>query len=166
MQSLWGKLLAGEANQPGAFSRRTVELVSTLSKAEALLFTSLCKFCWTIEVLTPLIYDHTLPFYESEDITFDALIHLDNIGLVTFGNVNIYRRREFPKKVSVAYYGRGVEIEFSNEAGNDLVLGSVRLTQVGTELSAICGSTPADGFFDYVRTTWEGFGYKLSLSPG
>jgi len=32
MQSLWSKILSGETNSPGTFSRRTIDLVSTLGK--------------------------------------------------------------------------------------------------------------------------------------
>jgi len=46
MQTLWANLLAGEANAPGQFSRRTVELVGTFDKKDAQLFTDLCKFVW------------------------------------------------------------------------------------------------------------------------
>src|SRR5687768_4210652 len=42
MQSLWAKLLAGQANQPGTFSKRTIEFVSNLDKSDAQLFTNLC----------------------------------------------------------------------------------------------------------------------------
>jgi len=165
MQSLWGKVLAGEANQPGAFSRRTVELVSTLDKTDALLFTNLCKFGWMMGSLTPLIYDQTLPRYQSEGISFGSLTHLDNIGLITFNNITNFMRKNLPKKVIVTYYGRPVEIEFAQEAGNHLNIGRVLLTKVGEQLASICGSTPSDEFFDYVRTTWEGYGYKLSPHP-
>ncbi|MEO7859895.1 MAG: DUF2806 domain-containing protein [Nitrospirales bacterium] len=167
MQSLWGKLLAREANDPRTFSRRTVELVSTLGRDDALLFTDLCKFGWSIEAgLSPVIYDKALPIYQTQGINFGTLTHLDDIGLITFNDLTNFKRMEYPKKVIVAYYGRRVEIEFSKEAGNDLKLGKVMMTQVGAELSSICRSTPADGFFDYVRTTWEGYGYRLSLPPG
>jgi hypothetical protein len=165
MQSLRGKVLAGEANQPGAFSRRTVELVSTLDKTDALLFTNLCKFGWLMGSLAPLIYDQTLPLYESEGITFGSLTHLDNIGLITFNNFTNFMRKDLPKKVIVSYYGRPVEIEFPDEAGNHLKVGKVLLTKVGEQLASICGSTPSDEFFDYVRATWEGYGYQLSLPP-
>lgn len=164
MQSLWGKLLAREANDPRTFSRRTVELVSTLDKIDALFFTNLCKFGWTIGRLTPLIYDLAMPFYKNEDIAFGTLTHLDNIGLITFNDLNSYIRTDFPKEVIVAYCGRRVQIDLPEEAGNHLNLGKVLLTQVGKELSSICGSTSVDGFFDYVRTTWEkDYRYKLSL---
>lgn len=38
MQSIWGKVLAGEIKSPGSFSLRTLELLRNLSQPEALLF--------------------------------------------------------------------------------------------------------------------------------
>lgn len=168
MQSLWGKLLAGEANQPGAFSRRTVEQVATLDKADALLFANLCKFVWKVgRNIAPLIYDQTLPVYQSAGITFGALTHLDTIGLITYNNLTSFMRKDLPKKITADYYGRCVEIEFDAESGNDVNLGKVMLTLVGTQLTSICATAPVDGFFDYVRKTWEeSYRYKLSLPPG
>ena len=49
MQSLWSRILAGEANTPGALSKRTVNFVSDFDKSDADLFTRLCGFSWTIE---------------------------------------------------------------------------------------------------------------------
>ena len=54
MQSLWSKLLAGEANEPGAFSKRTIELVASLDKEDAYLFTTLMGFACYINDDTPL----------------------------------------------------------------------------------------------------------------
>lgn len=41
MQSIWSKVLSGEANRPGAFSKRTVDFLATLDKSDAVLFTKL-----------------------------------------------------------------------------------------------------------------------------
>jgi hypothetical protein len=41
MQSLWARILAEEANASGRFSKRTVDLVGTLDKSDALLFAQL-----------------------------------------------------------------------------------------------------------------------------
>jgi hypothetical protein len=46
MQELWSRVLAGEANGPGTFSKRTVNLLSDLDKRDAELFTRLCGFGW------------------------------------------------------------------------------------------------------------------------
>lgn len=55
MRSLWARMLAGEANQPGSFSKRTVNFVNNLDKIDADLFTKLCGFCWEIGGPAPLI---------------------------------------------------------------------------------------------------------------
>src|ERR1035441_6951750 len=44
MQSLWARILAGEANSPGRFSKRTVNLLGSLDKSDAVLFSKLCSF--------------------------------------------------------------------------------------------------------------------------
>jgi len=44
MQHLWSRILAGEANAPGAFAKRTVNLLADLDKGDAELFMHLCGF--------------------------------------------------------------------------------------------------------------------------
>jgi hypothetical protein len=58
MQVLWSKVLAGEANSPGSFSKRTVNSLASLDKEDAQSFTSLCGFAWEIGHLFPLIFDY------------------------------------------------------------------------------------------------------------
>src|SRR5256714_1083005 len=55
MQGLWSSVLAGEANSPGKYSKRTVNFLSDLDKSDAELFTRLCGFGWMIGNLVPLI---------------------------------------------------------------------------------------------------------------
>ncbi|MEO7463869.1 MAG: DUF2806 domain-containing protein [Nitrosospira sp.] len=60
MQSLWAKLLSGEATRSGTFSKRAINLVSSIGKSEADLFTDLCQFNWVFDDgkdIIPLIYD-------------------------------------------------------------------------------------------------------------
>jgi hypothetical protein len=44
MQQLWAKILAGEANAPGKFSKRTINLMASLDKSDAEQFQALCRF--------------------------------------------------------------------------------------------------------------------------
>jgi hypothetical protein len=44
IQTVWGKILAEEANTPKSFSKKTLNLMSSLDKADAHLFTDLCRF--------------------------------------------------------------------------------------------------------------------------
>ncbi len=58
MQCLWSRLLAGEANKPGSYSKRTIELISNLDKSDAHLFTKLCTYAITGRDVFPLVLDH------------------------------------------------------------------------------------------------------------
>lgn len=155
MQRLWSKVLAGEANSPGAFSKRTVNLLADLDKNDAELFTRLCGFCWWMIVdLVPLVYDVHDKVYNRQGIDFSALNHLETLGFVQFNEITGFERMRIPKSVTVFYFGRPVELTFPKDAGNDLALGNILLTRTGQELALVCGSNPVDGFFDFVYDRW------------
>ena len=46
MQDMWARILAGEANNPGSFSRKTINLAADLDKRDAELFSNICRFAW------------------------------------------------------------------------------------------------------------------------
>jgi hypothetical protein len=165
MQSLWAKLLAGEANDPGNFSKRTVEFVSMLEKSDAQLFTTLCKFGWILGNVTPLVYDVDMDIYKNEGINFINLSHLDDIGLIKFSNIAGYEHRSLPNKIALFYFGKKVEIEFKEENNNKLDIGKVLLTKIGQELAPLCGSTPSETFFQHVISQWKSLGHGVNVSP-
>jgi Protein of unknown function (DUF2806) len=168
MQRLWSRVLAGEANKPGAFSKRTVNLLADLDKRDAELFTRLCGFAWVLGSIVPLVFDVQAELYDRNGITFDSLSHLDTLGLIQFDNVAGFVRLELPKKATAFYYGRPVELTFPRDAQNRLDIGRMLLTHAGQELAPICGSTPVDGFFEYVHRRWEGISLvpKKETEPG
>ena len=69
MQSLWSRVLAGEANNPGTYSKRTVNFLSDLDKVDAALFTKLCGFTWFIGNLVPLVFDVNAEIYKKTGLT-------------------------------------------------------------------------------------------------
>jgi hypothetical protein len=162
MQSLWAKVLAGEANSPGTYSKRTVNFLSSLDKTDADLFTSLCGFGWVVGDVVPLVFDILEPIYNERDINFKTLTHLDDIGLVSFGTVSGFKRMKLPKVITIFYYGIPVHIEFAKETDNDLALGKVLLTKTGEQLAPICGSKPVDGFLNYILEKWVKEGLIIS----
>jgi hypothetical protein len=162
MQQIWAKVLAGEANSPGTYSKRTVNFLSSLDKTDAALFTELCGFGWQIGDVVTLVYDEKDSIYTAAGITFNALSHLDDIGLISFEPLAGFKRMGFPKRTTVSYYGRPVNIEFQKDAGNDLDTGKVLLTQIGQQLAPICGSEPVPVFVDYVLHHWNKKGLLLS----
>lgn len=161
MQQLWAKILAGQDNTPGRFSKRTIDLLSSLDKTDAQLFANLCAFGWFIGNVVPLIYDDETAIYTDTGITFNTLKHLDEIGLVSFDSLAGYRRIRLPQILLVRYYGAPVKLEFPKLEDNELQTGKVLLSKAGQELAPICGSKPVPGFKDFVLQKWVEMGIKV-----
>lgn len=155
MQKLWSKLLAGEANHPGAISKRTVNLMADLDKRDAELFTRLCDFAWVIgSNIVPLVFDANLELYNRVGLYFNSLSHLETLGLIQFDNLAGYLLQKLPKKITVVYYDRQLELTLPSDADNVLATGRVLLTRAGYDLARICDCNPSDGFFDFVCDRW------------
>ena len=156
MQNLWSRVLSGEANVPGTYSKRTVNFLSDLDKTDAKPFSDLCGFGWMIGGdVVPLVFDSQADIYNNKEITFNALSHLESIGLIQFDNLQGLVIQSLPQNISVDYYGQTLELLFANETDNKLQIGKVILTKIGNELAPICGSKPVDGFMDYTKDKWK-----------
>jgi len=155
MQTLWGKILAGEANQPGSFSRRTIELVSYLDKEDAKIFTSLCKFVWHVREYVPIIVDETLEIYNKQGISFETLKHLDDLGLIAYDFHGGYILKGLSQEVTVHYFGKPVKIRFPKKKGNELETGKVIFTKAGRQLVSIAGAAESDEFFQFTLSEWK-----------
>ncbi len=155
MQDLWARVLAGEANVPGTYSKRTVNSLSDLDKAEAQLFVKLCGFGWMIGDVVPLVFDAGAEIYSNHGINFSSLSHLESIGLIQFNGLTGLARTHLPKEVAVRYYGEPLVLEMPKDADNQLEIGQVLLTRIGQELAPICGSIPVKGFREYVMDKWK-----------
>jgi len=162
MQSLWSKILAGEANKAGTFSKRTVETVAQLDKADAQLFTNFCSYVWMWDGLIPFIYEPAHEIYMERGITFVRLVHLDDIGLITFSDYSGFKKLLIPREILLHYYGTPIYVQFPQEQNNELDAGKVILTKIGTELAPLCGSKKLDGYLEYVIGKWISKGLKVS----
>lgn len=159
MQALWARILAGEVNSPGKFSKRTVGLVASLDKVEAKWFAGLCSFSFTFGDPCPLIYDMRHPIYSNHEISLSSLSNLASIGLVNYDTFP-YARTGFGSKGYVSYFDKKVWVEFPKEEGNELNIGNVILTRAGVQLAPLCGAQPVEGFIEYVKEKWAQFGLK------
>ena len=161
MQSLWSKLMAGEATKPGTYSKRTVDFVATMDKKDAELFTKFCQFTWMIGGPAPLIFDVENAIYNSHGINFAALKHLDAIGLISFESTSGYRKVGFRKHAVVSYFGKPFLLEFPKDEKNELQTGKALFTKAGEELVSICGATSNPDFEYYALEEMR----KKNLAP-
>jgi hypothetical protein len=160
MQLLWAKILAGEANSPGVYSKRTVNLLNSLDKKDAELFTLLCNFVWVMGGESyPLVLDCKAPIYFENGIDFFNLTDLDTLGLIRFDPVAGF---EINYKGFVAFNYHHDAIIFNQNSLNKgrINIGNVMLTKIGKELSRVSSTKKIDGFYKYVLDYWtrKGFG--------
>ena len=161
MQQLWAKILAGEANSPGKFSKKTVNIVASLDKSDAEAFTRLCGFGISIDVeVIPLVYDEDHGIYKDRGIDFFTLSNLDSIGLIKFDVTGGYLRTNLAHRGPVSYFDQKMWLEFPEKSKNDLKVGTVMLTLTGQQLATVSRAGPVAGFADYVNEKWKSLGYK------
>ena len=153
MQEIWARILAGEANQPGIFCKRTLSILSDLNKIEAEIFAKLCGFCWEIDgKLAPLVVKdvNKKPIYSRHGITFSSLSHFQTIGLLQFSHLSPF---VFSSDCNeIFYFGRKLEL---HDVKNDFRFGHGYFSVCGSELAAICDREPIDGLWEYVTHNYK-----------
>lgn len=163
MQQLWSTILAGEATRPGTFSRKTVNVVGDLEKADAELFTRLCGFCWTTDVFgsshIPLVFGTREEIYTRRGIDLVSLGQLESVGLISLSSTGYTLGRPDDDEVTLGYFGDHRIVDL-RRVDHGLHVGYVLLTKAGTELLPICGSEPVAGFLDYVEDRWHDYGMR------
>lgn len=163
MQQIWARILSGEANLPGKYSKGTINLLASLDKDDVMLFTALCSYAWKIGDRTfPLVFDSEASIYNKRNINFGTLKHLDAVGLVSFDAFAGYKNRISKKIIKITYFDRPLFIDFGKDINNELQIGNVLLTRVGLELSDICNPGYDDGFFEYVFDKFTKQGLNVS----
>jgi len=163
MQTLWARILAGEANSPGKFSKRTVGLLASMDKSDASMFSTLCRFACTIPPLTPIIYGYTQEIYSQHRIDFAFLTHLESIGVIrlTLDSTSYFTVDGLEQNTVVDYFGSKIPLRFAGNEKmhmqNELATGQAMFTQVGEQLAVICGAKPMDSFFEFLKERWAGY---------
>lgn len=166
MQFFWAYLLAEEANKPGSFSRKTVEIVSTLTKEDAELFTQLCSFAVNpSDEKLLLIMDYTAKIYINNGIDFPALNHFNSMGLVTLNTVSGYKIQSLPETGSLPYFNEKLAFKLKSKTDYSLNVGQVMLSATGQELALICDAEEVPGFLEYLTEFYTKEGVELTIKP-
>ena len=132
MQIIWANILAGEANSPGSFSKRTVNSLNSIDKYDASCFTKLCSFCWKESdgSIFPIIYDYEDAVYADSDLKYNHIMHLEGIGLILYDNFSDFIISSEVEELHLSYFGKMVNLNLKNLSDNNFCLGNVIMTQI------------------------------------
>lgn len=165
MQNLWAKILAKQANKPGSFNKRCLNVVSVLEKYDAEYFTSLCRFVVhdiarpLPAILSPMTGLHSV--YTQNGIEYISLHHLHTLGLIRFSTPileeNIWWYGD--PRVQLQYFEEQRTFRISSpdpkrQGKYPIKYGAVAFTDIGEQLSRIAGAKPVPGFLDYLESEW------------
>ena len=158
MQELFARILAGEANSPGSYSKKSVNLLAELEKKDAIFFKSICRFNWNVADRTvPLVFDHNHEIYAKNGIDYETLKHLDSLGLVQYSVIDIVLAKALTGMIKVSYHDSILVLKAPNNRDYDVSLGHVMLTASGLELCRLFENEPVEGIFEYVKGEWKEF---------
>ncbi len=138
MQSLWSRILAGEANEPGSYSKRTINFLNDLDKTDAEMFANLCCFCSDSPNTQPLIYELHDEIFIKNGMSFPKFAHLESIGLIKLQPLTGFVRTSIPKRVMFSYFGNEYYLVFPKNSDNQMNVGRVIFTKLGLELVRVC----------------------------
>lgn len=171
MQTLWAKILAGEANMQSTFSKRTVNVFTYLEKSDAELFTEFLSFCIYFDENWRLItYDLDNVIFRNTNINVNNLIHLDSIGLVKFDedemNDVFYLTESYKSyETTFEYFGNLINAKppSLNSRSFKNMIGKARLTKTGKEFIQLCNSEPKREVLVQILEHWRNeYSYEFS----
>lgn len=167
MQQLWGKILAGEVAKPGTYSLRCLRVIKDIQQKDADTFTRFCTFVWAApgQGLVPIILDRDAPNIKEANVAFTDFLHLEDMGLIQFGQVTGFSMDQVKGKTLIlAYYGQPHRIRVP-ETLEKLEIGCALLTSVGAELAPIAGSRPSEPYRRSIVDRWRADGCIIEELP-
>lgn len=156
MQELWAKILAGECNNTGSFSKMTLNIVEELDKNDAILFSSLCSCVFKMNgKIHPIIFEANDIEYQRLGIDYEKLLHLQALGLISFNSITGYVRQGFEKRAILEYFDSKILLEFPKENKNEFQMGNVLFSKAGEQLYSICELHRNDIILEKTLTFFE-----------
>jgi len=154
MQKVWSRILAGEANAPGLFSKRTISVVSTVKQEEARLFTNFCSCVWRINGYKWPIIDEPRDLERFLDCSMKDIYILNDAGLVLHGEPFGYGETRINEYCEFKYFDRKFVFRF-DKFHKIVSTGMVKLTEAGAELFEICEVNPDYDFMHKCIEVWN-----------
>lgn len=161
MQILWGRILAGEANKPRTFTKRTLDIVSAMDKADAELFTRICQFTFISCGRSVLFFDNLNNSIYKAKIGVDDIVNLQAMGILVYQG-NLTGAEWNQSRVQIFYFDRAIECVLKKPY--KIKAGRIIFTQSGEQLARICRAIPNAEFYRHLIEQLESQGIVVVKS--
>lgn len=156
---MFGKILAGEMERPGSFSKLTMDILSKMGRREAEAFERLCsvsvggKWQGGYQHIVPVVYGLGPDVSREQLVDNDSLAALGRYGLIYYRpdmilpvDAGVPQTKEMPCRLVI----EGVSYLVANDTGHDVFWPNIKLTDEGNQLATLCRTGNAPGFHDQV----------------
>jgi Protein of unknown function (DUF2806) len=163
LQRLWGSVLAGEIKSPGLYSIRTLDFLRALSREEAEQISMLARFA-----VEGRIFRGQKTHLEAHDITFDFLLRMQELGVVTgvegTGIKTTFGTQAAGKFLRVLRSHGKVLVVENEDASKKLELEVYLLTSVGAQLLALGSFSPDLEYMRQIGRAIVAQGFEVLLA--
>lgn len=164
LQSLWGKLLAGELRQPGSFSLRTLEFIKHLSQEDAKKIEKIAPFVISNEIIMRLDDD----FLASQGISFSFLLEMQEIGILSsvdgFGLTAHYKStRPDIFEHAIVSFSKTLIVK-SDDANKALDIKLAQITTIGRQLISLGKFSTNEAYLRNAGEKIKSMGYHVFLA--
>ncbi len=153
MQTLWGKILAGEVKRPGSYSLRTLDTLKNLTKTEAEVFVKVAQASVTAEGSSFIFSqeNHDRFLEEEFNIKFLDVFLLRELGLMATTHVQMSLKTTGEKEVTTAMvYGSKVVLVKRKPNTPAIVINADTFTQIGKQLLSLVEITPNEKYIHFI----------------
>lgn len=162
LQSLWGRVLAGEIKSPGCFSLRTLDSLKNLSQHEALDIAKVSRF-----VIVDSIFRGAETILDTEGITFGFLLAMQQLGIVAGVEavgltLTLKSMEEDTFVTALVSHGRAL-IVTDDDPSKQITLKVYQLTAIGRQIIRLGTFEPHDGYLRAVGQAIQGQGFKVQV---
>ena len=165
----WARLLAGEIQQPGTFSLRTLAVMDTLSTKEAQLFTRLCDYVWTHgendDEITLFLPTDESELWKPSLSEMTLLVNGGLVMLVTTGtSLTSSEIRQTRSEIRLQFNRDQYSVEIPAGKAVKLRGGNLHVTEVGQEIYRLTTPKYPQDYRDEILAEWRK-SYTVNRSP-
>lgn len=164
LQSLWGKVLAGELKSPQSVSYRTLELIRNMSSDDAQLITKLAPF-----VITKMIVsnDKIEAILQNAGLFFGGMLELQELGVITgVGSIGLgmeLKSNRSDRFENILWSHQRLLRVRHDDPAISLNLSGYLVTAVGIQVLALVQAEPNEDYLVQVAEGLKAVGATVSM---
>lgn len=164
LQSIWGRLLAGEIKAPGSFSLRTLNFLQNLSQPEAESISKLLRF-----VINDMIFMGQKELLDREGINFQFLLEMQNLGVISGVEANglkiTYSSRDNDTFIlPLTSNGKVLLIKHADATKKVILNPTCKLTAIGLQILRLGKLDPNNEYLHKIGEIIKSQGFDVELA--